>query len=41
MTTEMLTLKIDTMNIEQLKELNFLGLIINSNLNWKIYTENI
>ena len=30
-----LTLKIDNINIEQVKEFNFLGLIIDTNLNWK------
>ena len=35
-----LTLKIDN-NIEQVKEFNFLGLIIDTNLNWKRHTENI
>ena len=34
-----LTLKIDNINIEQVKEFNFLGLIIDTNLNWKRYTE--
>ena len=33
--TQTLTLKIDNINIEQVKELNFLGLIIDTNLNWK------
>ena len=32
---QMLTLKIDNINIEQVKEFNFLGLIIDANLNWK------
>ena len=36
-----LALKIDNINIEQVKEFNFLGLIIDTNLNWKIHTENI
>ena len=36
-----LTLKIDNINIEQVKEFNFLGLIIDTNLNWKRHTENI
>ena len=36
--TQKLNLKIDNINIEQVKELNFLGLIINTNLNMeKIY----
>ena len=34
-----LTLKIDNINIEQVKEFNFLGLIIDTNLNWKRHTE--
>ena len=36
-----LTLKIDNINIEQVKEFNFFGLIIHTNLNWKRHTENI
>ena len=36
-----LTLKIDNINIEQVKEFNFLGLIIETNLNWKRHTEKI
>ena len=36
-----LTLKIDNRNIEQVKEFNFLGLIIDTNLNWKRHTETI
>ena len=36
-----LTLKIDIINIEQVKEFNFLGLIIDTNLNWKRHTEKI
>lgn len=36
-----LTLKIDNINIEQVKEFNFLGLIIDTNLNWKRHTEKI
>ena len=36
--TQKLNLKIDNINIEQVKELNFLGLIIDTNLNMeKIY----
>ena len=35
----MLTLKIDNINIEQVKEYNFLGLITDINLNWKKHTE--
>ena len=34
-----LTLKIDNINIEQVKEFNYLGLIIDANLNWKRHTE--
>ena len=34
-----LTLKIDNINIEQVKEFNFLGIIIDTNLNWKRHTE--
>ena len=30
-----LTLKIDNINIEQVKKFNFLNLIIDTNLNWK------
>ena len=33
-----LTLKIDNINVEQVKECNFLGLIIDTNLNWKRHT---
>ena len=36
-----LILKIDNTNIEQVKEFNFLGLIIDTNLNWKRHTEKI
>ena len=36
-----LTLKIDNIIIEQVKEFNFLGLIIDTNLNWKRHTEKI
>ena len=36
-----LTLKIDNINIEQVKEFNFLVLIIDTNLNWKRHTEKI
>ena len=36
-----LTLKINNINIEQVKELNFLGLIIDTNLNWKRHTDKI
>ena len=36
-----LTLKIDNINIEQVKEFNCLGLITDTNLNWKRYTKKI
>ena len=36
-----LTVKIDNINIKQVKEFNFLGLIIDTNLNWKRHTEKI
>ena len=36
---QMLTMKIDNINIEQVKEFHFLGLIIDTNLNWKRHTE--
>ena len=39
--TQTLTLKIDSINIEQVKEFNFLGLIIDTNLNWKRHTGKI
>ncbi len=32
---EVLSLKVDNMNIERVKEFNFLGLVIDANLNWK------
>ena len=32
---EVLTLKVDNMNIVRLKEFNFLGLMIDAHLNWK------
>ena len=34
-----LTVKVDNINIEQVKEFNFLGLIIDTNLNWKRHSE--
>ena len=34
-----LNLKIDNVNIDQVKEFNFLGLIIDTNLNWKKHAE--
>ena len=39
--TEILNLKIDKINIDQVKEFNFLGLIIDTNLNWKKHAEKI
>ena len=39
--TEILNLKIHNINIDQVKELNFLGLIIDTNLNWKKHAEKI
>ena len=36
---QMLTMKIDNINIEQVKEFNFLGLIIYTNLNLKRHIE--
>ena len=36
---QMLTMKIDNINIEQAKEFNFLGLIIDTNLNLKRHIE--
>ena len=32
---EVLTLNVDNINIERVKEFNFLGLMIDANLNWK------
>ena len=32
---EVLTLKVDNMNIERVKEFNFLGLMVDANLNWE------
>ena len=32
---EVITLKVDNINIERVKELNFLGLMLDANLNWK------
>ena len=32
---EVLTLKVDNMIIERVKEFNFLGLMLDANLNWK------
>ena len=37
--TEILNLKIDNINIDQVKEFNFFGLIIDTNLNWKKHAE--
>jgi len=39
--TEILNLKIDNINIDQVKEFNFLGVIIDTNLNWKNHAEQI
>ena len=36
---QILNLKIDNVNIDQVKEFNFLGLIIDTNLNWKKHAE--
>ena len=36
-----LNLKIDNIDIEQVTDFNLLGLIINTNLNWKKHTEKI
>ena len=36
-----LTLKIDNIDIEQVTDFNFLGVIIDTNLNWKKHTEKI
>ena len=36
-----LTLNIDNTNIEKVDEFNFLGLTLDSNLNWKKHTEKI
>ena len=36
-----LTLKIDNINIEQVKTFYFLGFIIDTNLNWKRHTEKL
>ena len=38
---QVLTLKIENINIEQVKEFNFSGLIIDTNLKWKRHTSNI
>ena len=38
---QILSLKIDNINIDQVKEFNFLGLIIDTNLNWKKHTEQV
>ena len=38
---QILNLKIDNINIDQVKEFNFLGLIIDTNLNWKKHAEQI
>ena len=36
-----LSLKIDNINIEQVKEFDILGLIIHKSLNWKKHTKKI
>ena len=36
-----LNLKIDNINIDKVKEFNVLGLIIDTNLNWKKHSEQI
>ena len=38
---QMLTLKIDNINIEQVKKFNFSGLLTDTNLNWKRHSEKI
>ena len=38
---QILNLKIDNVNIDQVKEFNFLRLTIDTNLNWKKHAENI
>ena len=38
---QILNLKIDNVNIDQVKEFNLLGLIIDTNLNWKKHAEKI
>ena len=38
---QILNLKIDNINIDQVMEFNFLGLIIDTNLNWKKHAEKI
>ena len=38
---QILNVKIDNVNIDQVKEFNFLGLIIDTNLNWKKHAEKI
>ena len=38
---EVLTLKVDNMNIERVKEFNLLGLMVDANLNWKKHIANI
>ena len=39
--TQILNLMIDNINIDQVKEFNFLGLIIDTNLNWKKHATQI
>ncbi len=36
-----LQLKIDSADIDRVKDFNFLGLVVNENLNWKSHTENV
>ena len=40
-TTPTLNIKIDNIDIEKVEEFNFLGLTIDTNLNWKKHTEKI
>ncbi len=34
-------IKIDDVEIEQVKEFNFLGIVLNEQINWKNHTENL
>ncbi len=36
-----LQLKIDSADIDRVKDFNFLGLVVNENLNWKSHTEKV
>ena len=38
---EVLTIKVVNMNIERVKEFNFLGVMIDANLNWKKHIANV